>query len=100
MIGAKNVTYKLTDDNIHALVEYHKTYCLTAKANACDWMSKEQDRESHHEDSIQAINKFVFRTHDSILEELEEGGTGELPSGESEKVKNRISSLLEPHVPL
>ncbi|GKT87815.1 hypothetical protein Ct61P_05665 [Colletotrichum tofieldiae] len=52
-----------------------------------------------HEDFVQAINKFVYRTHVSALEGLEEEGAGELLSGKSEEVKNNIMSLMKPLLP-
>jgi hypothetical protein len=94
------VSYKLTKDTIDALVEYHKEiHCVDAKANTYDWTGKEQHCKKLHEDFVQGINKFVFCTHVSALEGLEEGGTGELLCGKSEEVKNSISALMKPLLP-
>ena len=100
MVLRNEVAYKLTTDTIDALVEYHKEiHCVDAKANTHDWSEKEQQAKKLHEDFIQAINKFVFRTHVSALEGLEEEGAGELLNGKSEEVKNNILNLLKPLLP-
>ncbi|KAH7329229.1 hypothetical protein B0I35DRAFT_39507 [Stachybotrys elegans] len=100
MVLRNEVAYKLTTDSIDALVEYHKEiHCVDAKANTFDWSEKEQACKKLHEDFVQAINKFVFRTHVSALEGLEEEGAGELLCGRSEEVKNNLLSLMKPLVP-
>ncbi|KAG7420509.1 hypothetical protein Forpi1262_v016314 [Fusarium oxysporum f. sp. raphani] len=100
MVLRNEVSYKLTKDTIDALVEYHKEiHCVDAKASTYDWTGKEQQCKRLHEDFVQDINKFVFCTHVSALEGLEEGGTGELLCGKSEEVKNCISALIKPLLP-
>ncbi|SPJ80250.1 uncharacterized protein FTOL_08642 [Fusarium torulosum] len=100
MVLRNEVAYKLTKDTIKALVDFHKeVYCVDAKANTCDWTDKERQCKKLHDDFIQDINKFVFRTHVSALEGLEEGGAGELVSGKSEEVKNSIGALIKPLLP-
>ncbi|KAH7184330.1 hypothetical protein DER44DRAFT_250021 [Fusarium oxysporum] len=100
MVLRNEVSYKLTKDTIDALVEYHKEiHCVDAKANPYDWTDKEKQCKKLHEDFVQGINKFVFCTHVSALEGLEEEGTGELLCGKSEEVKNCISALMKPLLP-
>src|SRR6478735_3732855 len=100
MVLRNEVSYKLTKDTIDALVEYHKViHCVDAKASTYDWTGKEQQCKRLHEDFVQDINKFVFCTHVSALEGLEEGGAGELLCGKSEEVKNCISALIKPLLP-
>jgi hypothetical protein len=100
MVLRNEVAYKLTPDTIESLIEYHKdVHCVNAKANTYDWSEKETQCKKLHEDFIQAINKFVFRTHVSALEGLEEDGAGELLSGKSEEVKNAVSNLMKPLLP-
>lgn len=100
MVLRNEVAYKLTPDTIESLIEYHKDiHCANAKANTYDWTGKEQQCKKLHEDFVQAINKFVFRTHVSALEGLEEDGAGELLCGKSEEVKNNIMGLLNPLLP-
>ncbi|KAI1338004.1 hypothetical protein F5Y15DRAFT_140129 [Xylariaceae sp. FL0016] len=95
MVLRNEVAFKLTPDSIESLIEYHKDiYCVDAKADSYDWPEKEQHAKKLHDNFIQAINKFVFRTHVSALEGLEEEGAGELLCGKSEEVKNNIMGLL------
>jgi hypothetical protein len=97
MVLRNEVAYKLTPDSIEALIEYHKDiHCVDAKASTYDWSEKEQQCTKLHEDFIQAINKFVYRTHVSALEGLEEEGAGELLCGKSEEVKSSIMGLMKP----
>ncbi|KAF5660770.1 hypothetical protein FHETE_8761, partial [Fusarium heterosporum] len=100
MVLRNEVAYKLTKDTIEALVDYHKEiHCVDAKASTYDWTDKEQQCKKLHDDFVQDINKFVFRTHVSALEGLEEEGAGELLCGKSEEVKNCISALMKPLLP-
>jgi hypothetical protein len=100
MVLRNEVAYKLTPETIESLIEYHKDiYCVDAKANTYDWSEKEQQCKKLHDEFVQAINKFVFRTHVSALEGLEEDGAGELLGGKSEEVKNSIMGLIKPLLP-
>lgn len=100
MVLRSEVAFKLTKDTIESLVEYHKeVHCVDAKANIYDWSEKEQQCKKLHEDFVQAINKFVFRTHVTALEGLEEEGAGELLGGKAEEVKNNILGLMKPLLP-
>ncbi|KAK1754150.1 hypothetical protein QBC47DRAFT_423845 [Echria macrotheca] len=100
MVMQSEVAYKLTPDTIGSLVEYHKDiHCVNAKASSYGWPEKEQQCKKLHEDFIQAVNKFVFRTHVSALEGLEEDGAGELLSGKSEEVKTSVTALIQPLLP-
>ncbi|OAA74105.1 hypothetical protein ISF_01006 [Cordyceps fumosorosea ARSEF 2679] len=100
MVLRNEVAYKLTTDTIDALVQYHKEiHCVDAKANSSDWSGKEQQCKMLHDDFVQAINKFVFRTHVTALEGLEEDGAGELLCGKSEEVRINLMNLMKPLVP-
>ncbi|ORY69714.1 uncharacterized protein BCR38DRAFT_480884 [Pseudomassariella vexata] len=100
MVLRNEVAYKLTPDTIEALIQYHKDiHCVNAKAGTYEWSEKEQQAKKLHEDFIQAINRFVYRTHVSALEGLEEEGAGELLCGKSEEVKNNITGLMKPLLP-
>ncbi|KAI1355826.1 hypothetical protein F5Y01DRAFT_153536 [Xylaria sp. FL0043] len=95
MVLRNEVAFKLTPDTIEALIEHHKNVCcVEAKAASYDWPEKEQHAKKLHDEFVQAINKYVFRTHVSALEGLEEEGAGELLCGKSEEVKNNIMTLL------
>ncbi|KAJ2904595.1 hypothetical protein MKZ38_007574 [Zalerion maritima] len=100
MVLRNEVAYKLTPDTIEALVEYHEeVHCVDAKSNTYDWAEKEQQCKKLHEDFIQSVNKFVYRTHVSALEGLEEEGAGELLCGKSDEVKSNVMSLMKPLLP-
>ncbi|KND95010.1 hypothetical protein TOPH_00457 [Tolypocladium ophioglossoides CBS 100239] len=100
MVLRSEVAFKLTIDSIDALVEYHKEiHCVDAKAGTYDWSEKEQQCKKLHDDFVQAVNKFVFRTHVSALEGLEEEGAGELLCGKSDEVKHNLMNLMKPLLP-
>lgn len=100
MVLRNEVAFKLTTDSIDALVEYHKDiHCVNTKAGTYDWSEKEQQCKKLHEDFVQTINKFVYRTHVTALEGLEEDGAGELLCGKSDEVKNSIMGLMKPLLP-
>ncbi|KAF4505348.1 hypothetical protein G6O67_007306 [Ophiocordyceps sinensis] len=100
MVLRNEVAFKLTPDSIDALVAYHKDiYCPDAKANSYDWLEKEQHCSKLHDDFVQAVNKYVFRTHVSALEGLEEEGAGELLGGKSQDVKTGLLGLMKPLLP-
>ena len=100
MVLRNEVAYKLTSDTIDALIEYHENiHCVDAKANTYDWSEKEQQCKKLHEDFVQAINKFVYRTHVKALEGLEEEGTGELLDGKSQEVKTALLGLMKRLLP-
>ncbi|RWA13850.1 hypothetical protein EKO27_g1236 [Xylaria grammica] len=95
MVLRNEVAFKLTPDTIETLIDHHKdVFCVDAKAGSYDWPEKEQHAKKLHDEFVQAINKYVFRTHVSALEGLEEEGAGELLCGRSEEVKNSIMALL------
>ncbi|KAF4965846.1 hypothetical protein FSARC_6410 [Fusarium sarcochroum] len=85
--------------HVDMVLRNEEIHCVDAKANTYDWTDKEQQCKKLHEAFVQDINKFVFRTHISALEGLEEGGAGELLCGRSEEVKNIIRALMKPLLP-
>lgn len=100
MVLRNEVAFKLTPDSIESLIEYHKDiHCVDISANTYSWSEKEMQVKKLHEEFIQAINKFVYRTHVTALEGLEEDGAGELLCGKSEEVKNNITALFLPLLP-
>jgi hypothetical protein len=100
MVLRNEVAFKLTPGSIEELIEYHKDiHCVDISANTYSWSEKEMQVKKLHEEFIQAINKFVYRTHVTALEGLEEDGAGELLCGKSEEVKNNIMGLLLPLLP-
>lgn len=100
LVLRNEVAFKLTPDTIDTLIEYHKDiYCVDMTANTYNWSEKELQVKKIHDEFIQAINKFVYRTHATALEGLEEDGAGELLCGKSEEVKNSIMGLFLPLLP-
>lgn len=95
MVLENEVAFKLTPQSIEALINYHKE---VFSVNLITIISPLPDMniqiEELRKDFIQSINKFVFRTHVSVLEELYEDGSGELSSEESEIVKMNILNLF------
>ncbi|KAI9664150.1 MAG: hypothetical protein M1829_006017 [Trizodia sp. TS-e1964] len=100
MVLHNEVAFKLTPEAIESLVEYHKEiYSLDIAANTWNWSEKEAQVKKLHEEFIQAVNKFVYRTHATALEGLEEDGAGELLCGRSEEVRNAIMGMFLPLLP-
>lgn len=100
MVLRNEVAFKLTPDSIEALIDYHKdVYCVDIADGTYHWSEKEMQVKKLHDEFIQAINKFVYRTHATALEGLEEDGAGELLCGKSEEVKNNIMNLFLPLLP-
>ncbi|CAK7566968.1 MAG: hypothetical protein SEPTF4163_004925 [Sporothrix epigloea] len=96
MVLRNEIAFKLTPDSIEALIQYHmNVHCVDARANTDDWPEKEQQCKKMHADFVQAINKYVYRTHVTALEGLEEDGAGELLCGKSDEVKTSILGLFK-----
>ncbi|KAG6012149.1 hypothetical protein E4U41_005387, partial [Claviceps citrina] len=92
MILRNEVAFKLTRETIDALVEHHdRVHCADARAGENDGRC-----ESLRADFVQAVNRFVYRTHVSALEGLEDEGAGELLAGRSEEVRNSLMGLMKP----
>ncbi|CAL3971910.1 unnamed protein product [Diplocarpon coronariae] len=100
MVLRNEVAFKLTPDTIEALIEHHKdVHCVDISANTYSWSEKEVQVKKMHEEFVQAINKFIYRTHVTALEGLEEDGAGELLCGKSEEVQINIIGLFRPLLP-
>lgn len=100
MVSQNEVAFKLTQDTIDALVEYHKEiFSIDTSSSTWSWPDKETQLKKLQEEFVQAANKFVYRTGALALEGLEEDGAGELLCGRSDDVRNQISSLFVPLLP-
>lgn len=100
MVSNHEVAFKLTQDTIDALIEYHKEiYSVDVSASTWNWAEKEVQLKKLQEEFVQAVNRYVFRTGVRALEGLEEDGAGELLEGRSEDVKNAIMGLFLPLLP-
>lgn len=100
MVSQNEVAFKLTQDTIDALVEYHKDiYSVDAAASTWNWSEKDMQVKKLHDDFVQAINRYVYRTHVRALEGLEDDGAGEMLEGRSQEVKSAIMGLFLPLLP-
>lgn len=100
MVSQHEVAFKLTTETIEALIEYHKDiYTVDISANSYAWPEKEAQIKKMHEEFVQSINRFVFRTGVRALEGLEEDGAGEFLDGRSEYAKSAIMQLFLPLLP-
>ncbi|KAL1971139.1 hypothetical protein VTN77DRAFT_90 [Rasamsonia byssochlamydoides] len=100
MVSQNEVAFKLTPETIEALIEFHKeVYSVDTAASTWDWSDKEVQLKKLQEEFVQAVNKFIYRTHVQALEGLEEDGAGELLCGRSEDAKAAILSLFVPLLP-
>lgn len=101
MVMQNEVAFKLTPDSIEALVTYHKEIYAPDISARCShtWSGKELQVKKLHEDFVQTANKFVYRTHVTALEGLEEDGAGEMLCGKSDEVKAAIMGLFLPLLP-
>lgn len=101
MVSQHEVAFKLTQDSIDNLIHYH-THVYSKNAAASyeyDWPEKPRQIQKLHDDFVQAINRYVFRTGSRALEGLEDEGTGELLEGRSWDIKNAIDDLFKPLLP-
>ncbi|RKF65733.1 hypothetical protein OnM2_003008 [Erysiphe neolycopersici] len=95
MVLENEVAFKLTPQSIEALINYHKeVFSVNLFSSISPWPGMDTQIEELRKDFIRSVNKFVFRTHVSVLEGLYEDGSGELLSGKSEVVKMNILSLF------
>jgi len=100
MVQSHEIAFKLTKETIKSLVDYHKdVYMVDQVANTWHWTEKDAAVKKLHEEFLQAVNKFVFRTDKIALEGIEDEGAGELLCGQSEEVRNAISDYFLPLLP-
>jgi hypothetical protein len=92
MVSRNEIAFKLTSDSIESLIKYHRgIYCVNL---ANTHTHSKLEVEKLKKEFVQAIHKFVYRTHISALEGLEPDGSGELLCEQSREVKTNILSLL------
>lgn len=100
MVSQSEVAFKLTPETIEALIEYHKEiYSVDIAVNSYAWPEKDSQIKKMHEEFVQSVNRFVFRTSARALEGMEEDGAGEFLDGRSETVKTSIMQLFLPLLP-
>jgi hypothetical protein len=100
MVQRHEIDFKLTKESIKALVDYHKdVYMVDQVAHTWHWTEKDAAVKKMHEEFVQKVNKYVFRTDKIALEGIEDDGAGELLCGQSEEVRNAISEYFLPLLP-
>lgn len=100
MVQSHEIAFKLTKETIKSLVDYHKdVYMVDQVAITWHWTEKDAAVKKQHEEFIQAINKYVFRTDKIALEGIEDDGAGELLCGQSEEVRNAVVNCFMPLLP-
>ncbi|KAI5243191.1 hypothetical protein E4T43_04287 [Aureobasidium subglaciale] len=100
MVSQHEVAFKLTQDTIDALIDYHNDiYSVDIAASTYAWPEKDDQIKNMQETFVQAVNRFVYRTGVRALEGLEEEGAGELLEGRSDGVKSAIMNLFLPLLP-
>lgn len=97
MVAQHEIAFKLAQDSIDALTDYHRdVYLADAAADLPDWSDKAVRLQKLRDDFVLAVNRYVYRTHVRALEGLKEDGAGELPDGRCVEVKAAILSLFVP----
>jgi hypothetical protein len=96
MVSQHEVAFKLAPTTIATLIDYYKNiYLVDCAATSWDWPEKAAQLRKLQEDFVQAINSYVFRTDEHVLEGiLDDYGAGELLEGRSDKVKTDIVNLF------
>ncbi|KAJ5766726.1 uncharacterized protein N7511_004342 [Penicillium nucicola] len=97
MVSQNEMAFKLTEETIDALTKLHEEFqTLDAAKYSLNWPQKQAQLVKLHDEFVEAINKFVYRTNVKALERLEEDGSGELLEGCSFDVEKIILNLLVP----
>lgn len=101
LVFREEVCFKLTDETIATLLDYHeKVHCPAVTAN----MTNDSETEAYilaMKDCFrQAINKFFFYTGKGCLEGTEDDGSGELCWTRPAKVKSAILALFQHPPPM
>jgi 2-iminoacetate synthase ThiH len=91
MVLRNEVTFKLIPESIESLIKYYRDIYYT---NLADIYINQLEIKKLYKEFIKAINKFVYYTYESALEELKEDGSGELLNKKSKEIKTNIFSLL------
>ncbi|KAJ6050580.1 uncharacterized protein N7446_010689 [Penicillium canescens] len=96
----KEVAFKLTEETITKLRRsYEEFQSLDAATYRLKWPQMQTQLDKLHDEFVEAVNKFVYRTDVRVLEGLEEDGSGELLGGCSIDVKAAILNLFAPLMP-
>lgn len=100
LVLSHEIAFKLSAETISDLVNYHKNiYLVDQEASTWQWTEKESQIKRLHEEFVQTVNRFVFRTDAIALEGIEEDGAGELLCGRSNEVKSAVMGFFCPLLP-
>lgn len=100
LVLSHEIAFKLSAETIADLINYHKNiYLVDQEASTWQWTEKESQIKKLHEEFVQTVNKFVFRTDAIALEGIEEDGAGELLCGRSNEVKSAVMGFFCPLLP-
>lgn len=100
LVLSHEIAFKLSADTIQELINYHKdVYLVDQEAGTWQWTEKESQIKKLHEEFVQTVNRFVFRTDAIALEGIEEDGAGELLRGRSDEVKSAVMGFFCPLLP-
>ncbi|KAK5442634.1 hypothetical protein LTR55_012309, partial [Exophiala xenobiotica] len=91
MVLHHELAFKLTQETIDSLIQYHTDFFLVdSAAETCSWAKKEQQLERLRENFVQAVNKYIYSTNVHVLEGMEAEGAGELLCGRNDEVRAAI----------
>lgn len=77
LVECHEVCFKLTDETIEALLDYHdKVHCTNLKTSGITYNDIEAHLEKAKNEYHRAIHAFVFRTKKECLQEIEDDGWG------------------------
>ncbi|KAG0123297.1 hypothetical protein HOY82DRAFT_193819 [Tuber indicum] len=100
LVMSNEIAYKLSPETIKELIEYHKDiYLIDQKSCTWHWTEKESQMKRLHEEFVQTVNKFVYRTDVIALEGMEDDGAGELLCGRSDEVRGLVLGFFLPLLP-
>ena len=93
------LAFKLTPETIEELIEHHSEVISSNAVHKNEDWANEAAQRKLHEEFVQSINQFIYRTRTSVLQGLDEDGTGELLARHSNRVKDAITKLFVPLSP-
>lgn len=100
LVLSNEIAFKLSTETIKDLIEYHQDiYLVDQAATTWHWTEKDTQMKRLHEEFVQTVNKFVYRTDAVALEGMEDDGAGELLCGRSDDVRNLVMGFFLPLLP-
>ncbi|KAH0607084.1 uncharacterized protein H6S33_003072 [Morchella sextelata] len=100
LVLSNEIAFKLSQDTIKDLIQYHQdVFLVDQAATTWHWTDKDTQMKRLHEEFVQTVNKFVYRTDAVALEGMEDDGAGELLCGRSDDVRNLVMGFFLPLLP-